>query len=119
MDGDRDCLAFLGPLERESVPGHLNARPRKGHLVSPASAAPGFSMPNYTFEPSDGRGVWVRGGTFSPTPVPTMVELPDTHSEIPYKQRLLETREIFFSRSARREDSHHSHQDSHQEYKSN
>ncbi len=54
MDGDRDCLAFLGPLERESVPGHLNARPRKGHLVSAVSAALGFSMPNYMVRALDG-----------------------------------------------------------------
>jgi len=30
-------------------------------------------MPN-TFEPSDGRGVWVRGGTLSPIPVPRIVD---------------------------------------------
>jgi len=47
MGGDRDCLHSSVCSNERLLPGHLDARPRKGHLVSAVSAAPGFSMPNY------------------------------------------------------------------------
>ncbi len=65
-------LAFVVRSNEKLVPGHLNARPRKGHLVSAVSAAPGFSIPNYTVR-ALGRTMCVgERGTFSPIPVPRM-----------------------------------------------